>query len=287
MIDKSYRKFMFIVCVNLFFFHTANPQNIVDNVDYRASYLFSYKVELKQEKFAKTDLMFLDIGKTTAKFYSRHEQIRDSVSSSGIENGLFPHEIVENLRNFKKGRKTIVYNFIDENLFHTTEGLIKYFSYKEERILPSWKIGEEKKEIAGYNCQQATANYLGREWIVFFTPEIPINLGPWKLWGLSGLIVEAKDKDNLFSFKLDGFEVMKSESPIFYIKETASGKPHATLRKREFQKMEKLFYKDFLEFTRLFIIEGNGRIHQSEKQKQKYQQIQKEGGVAYIPLEPY
>ena len=258
-----------------------------DNVKYRASYLFAYKTDLAQEEFSKTDRMFLDIGESVSKFYSRNQQIRDSVKYLGVKQGLSPYEIVENMRHFKKGVKTVVYNFRDDNYFHTTDGLIsEYYLYHEKRTLPTWKIGQEKKEIAGYICQNATATYLGREWSVYFAPEIPINIGPWKLWGLSGLIVEANDKDNLFSFKLDGFEVVKEEIPIVYVNEASTGKPYTTISKKKFRELEETYYKDQLEYLKMFVMEGKGSIHQTDEQKQQYQQLKRKGGVSYIPLEP-
>lgn len=275
------------ICIFFIFSFSVIPQERIDNIKFRANYLFLYKTDLEQEEFAKTDLMFLDIGESVTKFYSRYEQIRDSVSSSGIKEGLFPHEIVENMRNFKKGVKTVVYNFMSNNKFHTTEGLVDYYHYDEERMLPTWEIVQDKKEIAGYICQKASTNYLGREWIVYFTPEIPINQGPWKLWGLPGLIVEARDKDNLFSFELDGFEVVKKEVPILYKNADSTGKLYTAISKKKFQELEKLYYKDFLEYLKVFVMDGKGSLHQTKEQKQQYQKHKRKGGIPYIPLEPY
>ena len=35
----------------------------------------------------------------------------------------------------------------------------------------------------------ATTHFRGREWKVWFSEEIPLSLGPWKLGGLPGLIL--------------------------------------------------------------------------------------------------
>ena len=44
-----------------------------------------------------------------------------------------------------------------------------------------------------------------------YTPEIPSPAGPWKLWGLPGLIVEATESEGIFSFSLSSFTKMRPE----------------------------------------------------------------------------
>jgi GLPGLI family protein len=76
-----------------------------------------------------------------------------------------------------------------------------------------WNIIGEKKDIAGYKCIKATTNFRGREWIAWFTSEIPLSFGPWKLNGLPGLILEAYDSTERYTFKL--VKIEKKASEIF------------------------------------------------------------------------
>lgn len=50
-------------------------QETVDLAHMVACYELSYKTNPEQTEFAKTDLMYLDIGSNVSKFYSRYEQI--------------------------------------------------------------------------------------------------------------------------------------------------------------------------------------------------------------------
>jgi len=58
-----------------------------------------------------------------------------------------------------------------------------------------WKIAEETKKIGPYTAQKATAPFRGRKYTAWFTSEIPLPFGPWKLQGLPGMILEAYDTD--------------------------------------------------------------------------------------------
>lgn len=78
------------------------------------------------------------------------------------------------------------------------------FNYVAEK-LPKivWEIQNEKKKIGSYECTKATTTFRGRDFIAWFTTEIPLPFGPWKLHGLPGLILEAHDpkKEVYFYFK--------------------------------------------------------------------------------------
>lgn len=84
----------------------------------------------------------------------------------------------------------------------TLNGELGFKTYQVDGTIPAieWKVLSEKKTIDKYNCQKATGNYAGRTYEVWFTPEIPVQDGPWKLSGLPGLILEARDTKNEVSF---------------------------------------------------------------------------------------
>ena len=74
-----------------------------------------------------------------------------------------------------------------------------------------WKISSESKIILGYNCIKATTIYRGREWEAWFTPDVPLPFGPWKLHGLLGLILQANDSTNMYAFAAVKIENVKSD----------------------------------------------------------------------------
>ncbi|UUV20984.1 GLPGLI family protein [Paenimyroides aestuarii] len=64
----------------------------------------------------------------------------------------------------------------------------------------NWLLTNETKEIGKFVTHKAVANFRGREWEVWFTHDIPMSYGPWKLRGLPGLIVEAREKTGKIYF---------------------------------------------------------------------------------------
>lgn len=64
-----------------------------------------------------------------------------------------------------------------------------------------WHITDESKEIGGYIAIKAEVTFRGRDFEAWFTPEIPISAGPWKLYGLPGLILDAEDVEGKWKWQ--------------------------------------------------------------------------------------
>lgn len=80
-------------------------------------------------------------------------------------------------------------------------------NYLVEDKLPKieWKLSSEKREIENLICYKATTTFRGRNWTAWYSPDIPINYGPWKFYGLPGLIVELKEDTNRFALILTDY----------------------------------------------------------------------------------
>jgi GLPGLI family protein len=63
-----------------------------------------------------------------------------------------------------------------------------------------WTFSGETKTIADYICYAATTTFRGRNYIAYFTPDIPIGAGPYKFGGLPGLILEIATDDGKFAW---------------------------------------------------------------------------------------
>lgn len=155
---------------------------------------------------------------TLSKFFNPQSEEIDSLTSTP-----------EGLANFKKTQETALKAMIGQGqiivdklprkkvtnyvIKSAKDSLITVYDmlmddhvfYTEPFSEMVWEIGDCIKNVLGYDCVQATTDYHGREWTVWFTPDIPIQDGPWKLKGLPGLILEATTGDGI-GFLADGIE---------------------------------------------------------------------------------
>ncbi len=185
----------------------------------RCSYMENYKRYADSDKI-ESDEMILEIGNQSSEYYSLwnrgRQQIVDSLSAKGasLEEIYTARERLDYPRSIQYF--TIYKNYPSKGeLLYTDQLITDYYQYTEKMARPEWKIQIEKKEIAGYKCQKAEAIFLGRKWTAWFTMDIPVSDGPWKLWGLPGLILEANDSTNEYAFKC--MEIKNIKTPTIRV----------------------------------------------------------------------
>ena len=120
-----------------------------------------------------------------------------------------------------KGPSKKVYTYVFTNLSEESltfygkfgEDLGKYTEPVDEM---KWTVLEDSTStVLGYECVMAESDYHGRHWRAWFTPEIPLSFGPWKLHGLPGLILKAEANGG-FSFVATGLEnTSRAISPMY------------------------------------------------------------------------
>ena len=82
----------------------------------------------------------------------------------------------------------------------------------------NWKIEKETKKIGSFVCKKATTKFRGRNYTAWFTEEIALPFGPWKLNGLPGLILEAYDTNKFVYWYFKSIEYpTKNKESVKYI----------------------------------------------------------------------
>lgn len=161
----------------------------------RFFYDYKFIPDSNNKEDVKTEMMYLDIDKNGSSYYSRAKFVSDSTSKADIEKQIksFSGNISVNRSN-NQGQVSfkVTKNYPDFNTYLFRSIATDQYKIKEDQK-PEWKILQDKQKIGEYNTQKATTNFGGREWIAWFSTDIPFQDGPYKFYGLPGLIVKIED----------------------------------------------------------------------------------------------
>ena len=170
---------------------------------------FTYRVRIATDTVKNSDGHYydnqaLEIGENFNRYYSLFAENMDSVKFKAKSEGVEGYIPAVNLNDDEYGTyEEIFFNYPDKgeitvyNKFHNT-----VYEYSEPVPSLHWDISSRTDTVLGYECFMAEAEFRGRVWRAWFTYEIPMPYGPWKLGGLPGLILKAEDTDSLFVFEM-------------------------------------------------------------------------------------
>ncbi len=219
-----------------------------------------------------SDPMTLRIGKTSAMFYPTKKMWADSLLKTNFElhEKLYYKMNPPGQSEWKPlgglEREFLFRNVNDGETMVCRSIAGDRYSYTEPTEMPVWQIQSETKELLGYSCQLASCDFRGRKWYAWFSTDIPINEGPWKLFGLPGLVLEAYDSKKHYVYRAVGLYT-KNLQPVgirLYVRD----KPIMLKSRQEYlQKM----YKEEIQgnfAARMSALHGNGT--QSVPSKAQY-----------------
>ena len=163
----------------------------------------------------ENDDMQLEVGEKVSYFYSAtyrayEEELRKSVDANNIaiptSTSARGSISMDFYRNYPTGKSTYLDKVIREK-----------FRIIEPLEQPQWDIiADSTKQILDYHCQMARCSFKGRTWTAWFTTDIPLDNGPWKLCGLPGLILRAYDSKQQYIFDCVGMKQAKEGENITY-----------------------------------------------------------------------
>lgn len=190
---------LIIVCTKV---SAVTQDSVIASIHYMAS------IKEYQEKDASEDEMILDIARNKSVFYDRWKQAKKEIIDS-VKNAR--GDLTEMLKTtadipHPSFSFYIYNNYPRKGLLTKVEPMHIYNVYYTDSIEPiSWELTQRDTIIAEYHCQSATGLYRGHTWNVYYTTDIPFSVGPWKLQGLPGAILYAKEESGNFIF--DAIEV--------------------------------------------------------------------------------
>jgi len=205
----------------------AQESKSIDTTKICCSYTYNFFEDSTSKYSLKSQNMVLLIGSNLSKF-STLTQIRRDLQRVELHNSDPSHHINELYKITSSEPINPMCNYIviknykakDTIHFVSNVNRTSYHVTQVEKF--DWSIVlEMDTTILGYLCQKATTRFGGRDYIAWFTTEIPISDGPYKFKGLPGLIVQICDTKKQHCFTLSGVEKQKNTLPII-ISETNS-----------------------------------------------------------------
>lgn len=95
-----------------------------------------------------------------------------------------------------------------------TEGKFVPVIVNEDMPKYNWKLESGTLKMGNYLCSKAKLDFRGRSYNFWYTTEIPTQFGPWKFFGLPGLIVKIESDDKTIQFQLVKLEYSEKNNII-------------------------------------------------------------------------
>ena len=211
------------------------------------TYSASYGIKKVTKKLGE-DLQQLQIAADgRSRYYSiwseRNDFVMDSLANAGID----PMTMIQERKRLgvHTGQAYQIYkNIPDKNKLTYVDKFFEELYYVEDIPKINWQMEEGDTIIAEYPCQKATGFWRGHKWTVWFTMDIPVSEGPWKLGGLPGLIMKASENSEHYSFTCVG--ISKANDKLFNLPDT--------------KKMTKSTFKKIQELTEMGVNDIRGML---------------------------
>jgi GLPGLI family protein len=231
----------------------------------RVIYEYKFKSDSLSTDSLKKEWMYLDIDKNGSKFYSKTKFENDSILMESLRKQLATTKGLSISKNRSSGD---IYYFVEKiypnyKIFLNTQiSNDKYRVLEDRKIV--WEIlPQDDNKIETYKLQKATTAFAGRKWTAWFTTEIPIQDGPYKFYGLPGLILKIEDDTKSHSMVMKGIkkfqkieteEIKSDKLPSFY-----NRKPLEVSRKQYLAQLEK-HRKDPVQGMREMLSTQNSKV---------------------------
>jgi len=196
---------------------------LVDTTKWLCTYNYELMQDSTNSRSVTNVMMFLQIGSHLSKFQSHSKYIGDSILyvNRGADPQTFLNQVSKSMSVAMPNLMaayTIFKNYPSKGLIAFTDYDDHKFYKIEQQMQMDWKLDTQKDSvILGYTCQKAYTTYAGRDYIAWYSMQVPINDGPYKFSGLPGLILKISDTKNQHILTLTSMKKMTYIQPITYI----------------------------------------------------------------------
>lgn len=225
---------------------------IAQKASLKVSYEETKHIYAQDDKLGKTTMILLS-GKDGSKYFNEMSQYCDSMTSTpegkkalqkiqmaawmttGADGSITSIDMSKGNAPMKRVDTYILKDFGKKEIAVYDSWAHEPGRYTEPFAEMEWEIeGDSTRTVLGYECVMARTNYHGREWRAWFTPEIPVQDGPWKFHGLPGLILAA-ESDSDMTMTATGIETSDTAiQPIYSSESYADVERKKALKDQEY-----------------------------------------------------
>ena len=222
---------------------------------------FFYELSFKPKKdSAKIDkvMTILDITKTKSIYQDFTFPAQDSIIKLAAEE-------MEKTKTFKDLSKSLKMPKFSYKIYKAYPSMMETYQDRislslfgyEDPVKFDWKISNDKQMIGKYNTQKATTEFGGRKWTAWFSTDLPFQDGPYKFYGLPGLIIKIEDDAKNYSWELKGNKQLKDWKELSFAEE--SNTKYGVSNEMKVTTKDK-FDKAFAAFKQDPMAEARGRV---------------------------
>lgn len=171
-------------------------------------YKFTHIMDTTKRELTRTFNMALFVGKNASAYKSYDQLVANQKFKKAYAEAVAssPDGHPRGINRSDVGPRSQYFQYPGEHKLITKDYVMD--AYLIEEVMPTiaWTISTDTATFGGLHCQKASCHFKGRDYIVWFCPDLPVHTGPWKLNGLPGVIVDARDTKNEVVFAFDGVE---------------------------------------------------------------------------------
>ena len=167
-----------------------------------------YASMIPNEEKTDMDLVFT----SKESLYKKSEKVEQATSDPFEDGNVNVQKVIIG----GAGSVVSYYNLEDGSGVKSEDLMGKKFLIESERKKIDWRMLGEQKEIAGYTCMNASYVKDSTTITAWFTPQIPLSIGPSALYGLPGAILQVDFMQGRSEVNILANEVLfqKLEKPI-------------------------------------------------------------------------
>ena len=176
--------------------------------------VYSFKFRFNGNGKSSEDIRKVQIGSKYAKDFSAVVFYYDSIATERMKKGLQSHNITSQTYPCEITTELSTHSVSEKYRLMLNAGVLCYNSSVEPY---EWQYSDaDTLTIAGHLCYKANTLFAGRHYRVWYTTDVPVPYGPYKFYGLPGMIMKVEEENGLFIWELNKVEFVKK--PIYAYK---------------------------------------------------------------------